>query len=169
MLQNFTIMQINMCISGLTSPFINHNYVDYQCLTYTGWTAEVAAPGAAVTSPTSAYNVTFDRTTSKDVHFDNLGQMATILNGTVFQPLLFASPSHIQLPVGALTDRRIITLYNQMVLNLPLKQGDSGTCVYVTRHAPKNTGCIGIANSFCSGSGLSVVTPIQEIISEINS
>lgn len=124
------------------------------------------APGAV--SGKILKDVKLEHSSAKDVYLKDLGNAAATANGALFHPLVMASPAHIQLPVGALTDRRIFTMYNQMVMNVPLKEGDSGTCIYITGNTPKNTGCVGMANSFCSGSGLALVTPIEEIIKAIN-
>lgn len=113
-------------------------------------------------------NVTFDLQTDKDVNFQNIGQINVHANGSTFQPLLIAQPAHMQLPVGSLNEKRIFTMYNQMVMNIPLQEGDSGTCIYITGNTPLNTGCVGMAIAFCSGSGYSLVTPIKEIIRAIN-
>ncbi|CAC5418222.1 PCSK5 [Mytilus coruscus] len=150
---------------GLSSPFVHQNYCDHTTLCCTRETVSVVAPGAVTKKE---QNVTFQRPTHKDVYFQDIGQINGHANGLIFQPLLIAQPAHMQLPVGSLTEKRIFTMYNQMVMNIPLRKGDSGTCIYINGNTSQNTGCVGMAIAFCSGSGLSLVTPIQEIICAIN-
>jgi hypothetical protein len=50
----------------------------------------------------------------------------------------------MQLTTGYLTDKRVFCMYNQIVINLGLRPGDSGTCIYIVQHPNKN-GCIGMA------------------------
>ncbi|XP_052106695.1 uncharacterized protein LOC127739142 [Mytilus californianus] len=152
--------------SGLTTPFVNKNYCDHKFLCGRDDNVTTVTPGAF--SGKILNDVKLEHSSAKDVYLKDLGNAAANTNGAHFQPLVMASPAHMQLPVGAQTDRRIFTMYNQMVMNIPLKEGDSGTCVYITGNTPKNTGCVGMANSFCSGSGLSLVTPIEEIIKAMN-
>lgn len=151
--------------AGLVSPFVNHNYCDHTFLCCTRSKVSTVAPGAV---SKIEKDVTFENTRAEDVYLNNLGNVAANVNGAHYQPLVNASPAHMQIPVGAVNDRRVFTMYNQMVMNIPLKEGDSGTCIYITGSTPKNTGCVGMANSFCSGSGLSLVTPIDEIIKAMN-
>ncbi|XP_071154186.1 serine-rich adhesin for platelets-like isoform X3 [Mytilus edulis] len=148
-----------------TLPFVNQNFCDHTMLCCTRETVSVMAPGAVTGIK---QNVTFDLQTDKDVNFQNIGQINVHANGSTFQPLLIAQPAHMQLPVGSLNEKRIFTMYNQMVMNIPLQEGDSGTCIYITGNTPLNTGCVGMAIAFCSGSGYSLVTPIKEIIRAIN-
>lgn len=150
---------------GLSSPFVHQNYCDHMTLCCTKETVSVVAPGAFTKKE---QNVTFQRPTHEDVYFQDIGQINGHANGITFQPLLIAQPAHMQLPVGSLTEKRIFTMYNQMVMNIPLQQRDSGTCIYITGNTLQNTGCVGMAIAFCSGSGLSLVTPLQAIICAIN-
>lgn len=55
-------------------------------------------------------------------------------------------------------------MYNQLHLNIPLVQGDSGTGIYIQNLHPN--GCLGMAIAFLNG--MSVVTPMKTILSEIN-
>lgn len=147
----------------MLSPFVNVNYCDHLVLCCTGSTVSTVAHGAATTN---TQDVTFQRQTEKDVYFHELGSINGHANGVNFQPLLIAQPAHGQFPVGSLTEKRMFTMYNQMVMNIPLQPGDSGTCIYITGNTPQNTGCVGMAIAFCSG--LSLVTPMQDIVRAVN-
>lgn len=146
-----------------TSPFVNVNYCDHLVLCCTGSRVSTVAHGAVTKN---AQDVTFQRQTEKDVCFQELGPINGHANGVNFQPLFIAQPAHMQLPVGSLTEKRMLTMYNQMVMNIPLQQGDSGTCIYITGNTQQNTGCVGMAIAFCSGRSL--VTPIQDIVRAVN-
>lgn len=98
--------------------------------------------------------------------FSNTGQTAANVNSNVFQPLWISTSAHMQLSSGYLTDKRIFRMYNQMVINLGLKPGDSGTCIYVVQHPQNKNGCIGMAIAFCAG--LTIVTPLKDILKRIN-
>lgn len=118
---------------------MHQNYCDHTILCCTRETVSVVAPGAFTKKE---QDVTFQRTTHKDVYFQDIGQINGHANGLTFQPLLIAQPAHMQLPVGYLTEKRIFTMYNQMVMNIPLQKGDSGTCIYITGNTSQNTGCV---------------------------
>lgn len=149
----------------LTSEFVNRHSCDHMKLCCTRETVPIVAQGAFTKIDG---NVTFQRPTHTDVCFQDNGQLNGHANGLTFHPLLITQPAHMQLQVGPLTEKRIFTMYNQMVMNIPLQLGDSGTCIYITGDTKEKSGCVGMAIAFCSKSGLSLVTPMQEIIRAIN-
>ncbi|VDI46741.1 Hypothetical predicted protein [Mytilus galloprovincialis] len=123
----------------MLSPFVNVNYCDRLVLCCTGSCVSTLAHGAVTTN---AQDVTFQLQTERDVCFHELGPINGHANGVNFQPLLIAQPAHMQLPARSLTEKRMFTMYNQMVMNIPLQQGDSGTCIYITGNTQQNTGCV---------------------------
>ncbi|CAC5377529.1 unnamed protein product [Mytilus coruscus] len=110
--------------------------------------------------------VTFPRQSDVDILFSNTGQTAANVNSNMFQPLWISTSAHMQLSAGYLTEKRIFRMYNQMVINLGLQPGDSGTCIYVVQHPQNKNGCIGMAIAFCAG--LTIVTPLKDILKRIN-
>lgn len=97
---------------------------------------------------------------SEEIHFATPGN--PIPTGA-FQ-LLLCSRCHMQLHAGCLSGREVFRMYNQLLLNLPLQAGDSGTCIYVKTN--NCTGCIGMAIAFGPG-GYSIVTPMKEILKKL--
>ena len=126
-------------------------------------TAKVIRWGAMTKLP--ATDVTFPKQTDEVIVFSNIGQAAGIANGIELQPLLLSSPGHMQSTTGHLTDKKEFRMYNQFIINLGLKPGDSGTCIYIVQNANKN-GCIGMAIAFCGG--LAIVTPLKDIINRMS-
>ena len=110
-------------------------------------------------------SVIFPEQAEVEISFSNVGQAAGSANGNVFQPLWMHAPAHMQLTTGHLTDKRVFCMYNQIGINLGLRPGDSGTCIYIVQHPTKN-GCIGMAIAFCGG--LTVVTPLKDILKRIS-
>ena len=125
-------------------------------------TAKVVGWGAMEKLPPT--DVTFPKQSDEDIVFSNIGQAAGIANGNAFQPLLLCSPGHMQSTTGNTTDKRVFRMYNQFVINLGLKPGDSGTCIYIVENPNKN-GCIGMAIAFCGG--LTIVTPLKDILKQM--
>lgn len=150
--------------SELTSEFVNQHSCDYLKLCVIRETVRTVAQGAFTKFDD---DVTFERPTDTNVCFEDHGGLNVHANGLNFHPLT-TQPAHMRLQVGQLTEKRIFTMYNQMVMNIPLKLGDSGTCIYITGNTNEKSGCVGMAIAFCSQSGLSLVTPMQEIIRAIN-
>ena len=112
----------------------------------------------------STPDITFPKQSDEDIEFSNIGQTHGIANNNVFYPLLLHTPAHMQSTTGPLTKKRVFRMYNQIVINLELSPGDSGTCIYIVKHPNKN-GCIGMAIAFCGG--LTVVTPLKEILNRM--
>lgn len=81
------------------------------------------------------------------------------------QPLMIATTAHMQLRPGNLAGQRVFRMYNQLLLNLPLNLGDSGTCIYIIDDN-KRKGCIGMAIAFLS-AGQCIITPLKEILKKI--
>lgn len=81
------------------------------------------------------------------------------------QPLMIATSAHMQLSTANLAGQRVFWMYNQLLLNLPLSLGDSGTCIYVTDNN-RQSGCLGMAIGFLS-SGQSIITPLREILKKL--
>ena len=117
----------------------------------------------AMTKLSTPY-ITFPKQSHEDIDFSNIGQTTGIANNNVFYPLLLHTPAHMQSTTGPLTKKRVFRMYNQIVINLGLSPGDSGTCIYIVKHPNKN-GCIGMAIAFCGG--LTVVTPIKDILNRM--
>ena len=109
-------------------------------------------------------NVTFPKQSDVDIVFSNIGQAAVSANSNTLHPLLMHSPAHVQLTTGYLTDKRELRMYNQIGINLGLRPGDSGTCIYIVRH-PK-TGCIGMAIAMVEG--YTIVTPLKDIFKRMD-
>ena len=158
-------MTTNGFFTGLSSPFLNTSCLDHEELCIPHQTATVVAPGTMTKIQTG---ITFPSQTDEDIQFSPIGPTAASVNSNVFFPLWINQPAHMQLPVAAgyLTGRRIFRMYNQIVLNLPLQPGDSGTCIYIVNH-PK-TGCIGMAIAMCGGQ-LTLVTPLKDILKRVSS
>lgn len=112
------------------------------------------------------HNITLPRQLDEDVHFSNTGPTAASVNATEHHPVYMYSPAHLQLPTGDLTDRRNFRMYNQIAVNLPLVEGDSGTCIYIVKHPDNKNGCIGMAIAFCDGQTL--FTPLKDIFERMN-
>lgn len=149
--------------TGLSSPFLNTSCLDHEEFCISSQTADTISAGAVTKSEK---NVMFPRQSDVDVQFSNTGPTAAIVNANVYQPLWIYSQAHLQLPSGFLTDRRIFRMYNQIALNLPLVQGDSGTCIYIVNHPGHKNGCIGMAVAF--SGGLTLVTPLKDILKRMN-
>lgn len=81
------------------------------------------------------------------------------------KPLMIATTAHMQLRTANLSGQRVYRMYNQLLLNLPLNLGDSGTCIYVIDDN-KQRGCLGMAIAFLS-SGQCIVTPLKEILKKL--
>jgi hypothetical protein len=103
----------------------------------------------------------------KDVTFHNrhiallsLGQAAVSANGNTLQQLCMYTPVHMQSTAGYLTDRRVFRMYNQIGIDLNLRSGDSGTCIYVVQ-PPNRKGCIGMVIGMCGN--VAIVTPLKAI------
>lgn len=154
-----------MCFfSELSSEFVNNHSSDYMKLCCTRQTVPIVAIGAIAKRQC---NVTLERPTDTNVSFQEYVPFHNPANGSTFYPLM-TQPAHMRLHVGPLNDKRVFTMYNQMVMNIHLELGDSGTCIYITGNTNETSGCLGMAIAFCSNSGLSLVTPMQEIIRAIN-
>jgi hypothetical protein len=141
----------------LNSSFLDHNEF---CVPQE--TATVVRKGAITKLHC---NVTFPKQTEVDIVFSNIGQAAVSANGNEYQPLLLHTPAHMQLTAGRLTDKRVFCMYNQIAINLGLRPGDSGTCIYIVQHPTKN-GCIGMAIAFCGD--LTIVTPLTDILKRMS-
>lgn len=148
---------------GLSSAFLNTSCLDHEEFCISIQTADIVSAGAMTKIET---NIKFPRQSDVDVQFSNTGPTAASVNANVYHPLWIYSPAHLQLPSGYLTDRRIFRMYNQIAVNLPLVQGDSGTCIYIVNHPGQKNGCIGMAIAFCGG--LTLVTPLKDILKKIN-
>ncbi|CAC5391225.1 unnamed protein product [Mytilus coruscus] len=148
---------------GLSSPFLNTSCLDHEEFCISIQTADIVSAGAMTKME---INIKFPRQSDADVQFSNTGPTTASVNNNVYHPLWTYSPVHLQLPSGYLTDRRIFRMYNQIAINLPLVQGDSGTCIYIINHPGQKNGCIGMAIAFCGG--LTLVTPLKDILKRIN-
>jgi hypothetical protein len=135
---------------------LNSCIIDHEEFCATQATANVIGWGAMTKLQE---DITFPNQSNIDIVFSNIGQATGSANGNEFQPLLMHTPAHMQLTTGYLTDKRVFCMYNQIGINLGLRPGDSGTCIYIVQH-PKQ-GCIGMAIAFCGG--LTVVTPLKDI------
>ena len=135
---------------------MNSCIIDHEEFCATQATANVIGWGAMTKLQE---DITFPNQSNIDIVFSNIGQATGSANGNEFQPLLMHTPAHMQLTTGYLTDKRVFCMYNQIGINLGLRPGDSGTCIYIVQH-PKQ-GCIGMAIAFCGG--LTVVTPLKDI------
>lgn len=82
------------------------------------------------------------------------------------QPLMIATTAHMQLSSANLAGQRVFRMYNQLLMNLPLNLGDSGTCIYVIDSNQQKKGCLGMAIAFLS-SGQCVITPLKEILKKM--
>jgi hypothetical protein len=109
-------------------------------------------------------DVRFLKQRDVDIVLSNIGQAACSANGNVVQPVLMSTSAHVQLTTGYLTDKRELRMYNQIVINLGLRPGDSGTCIYIVQH-PK-TGCIGMAIAMVEG--YTIVTPLKDIFKRMD-
>jgi hypothetical protein len=78
-------------------------------------------------------DITFPKQSHEDIDFSNIGQTTGIANNNVFYPLLLHTPAHMQSTTGPLTKKRVFRMYNQIVINLGLSPGDSGTCIYIVK------------------------------------
>ena len=125
-------------------------------------TAKGIGWGASTKLPTA--DITFSKQCNKDIEFLNIGQTAGIANSNVFHPLLLHTPAHIQSTTGPLTNKRVFRMYNQIVINLGLELGDSGTCIYIVQHPNKN-GCIGMVIAMVRG--LTIITPLKDILNRM--
>jgi hypothetical protein len=103
--------------------------------------------------------VTFSTQSNENIEFSNIGQAAVSANGNTLHPLWMHTPVHMQLKTGYLTEQNECRMYNQIGIILGLKQGDSGTCIYVIKH-PRQ-GCIGMAIAMTGD--LTIVTPLKDI------
>ncbi|CAC5384239.1 unnamed protein product [Mytilus coruscus] len=146
---------------GLSSFLLNDICLDREELRVSTQTVDTVSAGAMTKL---LQNITLPRQSHVDVQFSNTGSTAASVNANVYHPLWIYSPAHLQLPSGYLTDRRIFRMYNQMAVNLPLVEGDSGTCIYIVNHPGNKNGCIGMAIAFCGG--LTLVTPLKDIFKE---
>lgn len=149
--------------TGLSSLLLNDICLDHEEFCISTQTADTVSAGAMTKLEQS---IKFPRQSDVDVQFSNTGPTAASVNANVYHPLWIYTPAHLQLPSGYLTDRRIFRMYNQMAVNLPLVQGDSGTCIYIVNHPGNKNGCIGMAIAFCGG--LTLVTPLKEIFKRMN-
>ena len=104
-------------------------------------------------------NVIIPKQIDVDIAFSNIGQAAVSANDNAFQPLWMHTPAHMRLKTGYLVDKREIRMYNQIGIILGLRQGDSGTCIYIVQH-PK-TGCIGMVIAVIGD--MTIVTPLKDI------
>ena len=140
---------------------MNSSFLDHEEFCVSQETATVVGAGAMTKLECS---VIFPKQREVEIFFSNVGQAAGSANGNVFQPLWMHTPAHMQLTTGYLTDKRVFCMYNQIVINLGLRPGDSGTCIYIVQHPNKN-GCIGMAIAVCGG--LTIVTPLKDILKRI--
>jgi len=154
----------NGFFTGLSSPFLNTSCLDHEEFCIPHQSATVVAPCAM---PKIKTGITFPNQTDEDIQFSLIGPTAASVNSNTFFPLLINHPAHMQLPAGYLTDKRIFRMYNQIVLNLTLQLGDSGTCIYIVNH-PTKTGCIGMAIAM-NGGQLTIVTPLKDILKRVSS
>lgn len=81
------------------------------------------------------------------------------------QPLMIGTTAHMQLNTTNLAGQRVFRMYNQLLLNIPLNLGDSGTCIYVIGNNEQK-GCLGMAIAFLS-FGQCIVTPLKEILKKL--
>jgi hypothetical protein len=109
-------------------------------------------------------DVTFSKQSDENIEFSNIGQAAGSANGNTVHPLLMHTPAHMQLNTGSLTKKTECRMYNQIGIILGLKQGDSGTCIYVIQHP--RTGCIGMAIAMTGD--LTIVTPLKDIFKRMS-
>ena len=139
---------------------MNSSILDHEEWCVTQETTNVVACGAMTKLKE---DVRFPKQSDEDIHFSNIGQAAGSANGNVFQPLWIYTPAHMQSTEGYLTDKRVFRMYNQIAINLGLRPGDSGTCIYVVQ--PNKKGCIGMAIAMCDS--LTIVTPLKDIFKRI--
>ncbi|XP_076095643.1 uncharacterized protein LOC143066709 [Mytilus galloprovincialis] len=139
---------------GLESPFINHNYCGNSFICSTNSNISIVAAGA------------FSQFATEYSSLKNPGKVPANMDSAHNQPLIRAHPVHGAISLNSSTGSQDFLMYNQMVMNIPLKDGDSGTCIYITKSTSQETGCVGMANSFCSG--YSIVTPLDDIIRAMN-
>ena len=142
---------------------MNFICLDHEEFCATQETASVVAIGA-MTGP-QQLSVTFPMQTYIDMTLTNIGQASGSANSNEFQPVFILTPAHMQSAVGRLTDTRVFRMYNQIVINLKLIPGDSGTCIYIFG-TPNQNGCIGMVIGMCGG--LSIVTPLNDILKRIS-
>ncbi|CAG2188370.1 unnamed protein product [Mytilus edulis] len=129
----FTLLGLLLpCLFVVPAVLIDFLEVDGVSINYsgsicfpTGYPAETVSPGAGDKSKLER-KITFPRQSDVDVRSQTPSNRSYV-NANVYHPLWMYTPAHLQLPSGYLTDRRIFRMYNQMALNLPLVQGDSGT------------------------------------------
>jgi hypothetical protein len=152
----------NGFFTGLSSEFLNTSCLDHEKLYNLNQSATVVAPGAMTLT-----DITFPMQRYGNAQYSPIGPTAASVNSNVFFPLWITLPAHIQLPAGNVNSQTIFRMYNQIVLNLPLQPGDSGTCIYIVNH-PTKTGCIGMAIAMCGGQ-LTVVTPLKDILERVSS
>jgi hypothetical protein len=105
--------------------------------------------------------------TDENVQYSPMGPTAANVNSNVVFPLRITQPAHVQVNRDIGNAQTKLCMYNQIVLNLPLKSGDSGTCIYIVNH-PTKTGCIGMAIAMCDEQ-LTIVTPLKDILQRMSS
>ena len=135
---------------------MNSNILDHEELCVPQVTTNVIGLGATTKVEE---NVKFLGQDDVDILFSNIGQAAGSANGNVIHPLWICTAAHMQSTVGCLTDKRVFRMYNQIGINLGLRPGDSGTCIYIDE--PTKKGCIGMAIAMCGN--LTIVTPLKDI------
>ncbi|CAC5408684.1 unnamed protein product [Mytilus coruscus] len=148
--------------SGLSDGYLNDNYIDYELLTINRATQDIHAYGS--TTRGGKHTVMFRNEEDIEIELQGLGQAAAVANGNVIFPIMIASQAHFQQVQTCLSSPKTFRMYNQLYLNIPLIQGDSGTGIYIQNYI--QNGCLGMAIAFLNGN--SVVTPMKTIFSKID-
>ncbi|CAC5426747.1 unnamed protein product [Mytilus coruscus] len=150
--------QLPFYIAGLTSIDLNEICIDISSICNSK--ADVLCPGGFLRIKDKV------KITPQEDYFE---VQFPVAGGPVqpgySQPLMIATTAHMQLRPGNLAGQRVFRMYNQLLLNLPLNLGDSGTCIYIIDDN-KRKGCIGMAIAFLS-AGQCIITPLKEILNKI--
>jgi hypothetical protein len=104
--------------------------------------------------------------TDENVQYSPMGPTAASVNSNVVFPLSITQPAHMQVNSVTGKDQITVRMYNQILINLPLQLGDSGTCIYIVNH-PTKTGCIGMA--IAMNGEQTIVTPLKDILKRVSS